>query len=308
MTLRYIDRATGHIDDYSLDTGTSTEITNTTVPEVYQGFFSGDGSRVFVQTIDTNNQINTVSASIPTTTAYADTGLLDIRFLPKNIVTLKPNGQSLFYLVSVSDGSIGYVSDLDGTKPSQVFSSGLSELLANWAGGNVTLLTKPSYSAEGYLFHLNTKTGLLTPILDNVTGLTALENQTGTYVFNSASGNGTVESSVYDEKKNSSRSVPLSALADKCVWSAKDTSLVYCAVPTNAAGNLPDDWYQGNIFLAGDNVWAINADSGVTNVVDFLSETNPNIDPENLALDSSERWLAFIDKEDLTLWALRIAQ
>ena len=83
---------------------------------------------------------------------------------------------------------------------------------------------------------------------------------------------------------------------------------MYCAVPTGVAGTLPDDWYQGNIFLPNDNIWTVNADTGVTNIVNFLSETNPNIDVENIVLDKGEKWMAFMDREDLTLWALRIAQ
>lgn len=307
-TLRYIDRATGHIYDYSFSAGTSTEITNTTVPVVYQGFFSPTGSRVYLETLDTNSQINTVSAPIPSATTSVPVGLGTFSILPKNIIALTTNSSSLFYLVPTLNGSAGYISALDGTKPSLIFNSGLSELTANWSNAGIGLQTKASASADGYFFNLNPKTGVFIPIIDSTLGLTTLENPSGTFIFGSATANGSLSSFIYNEKQNSSQKITLNTLADKCIWSTTNTNAIYCAIPTSISGTLPDDWYQGNIFLAGDNIWKISADTGITNVVDFLSATNPNIDAENLTLDKNEKWLAFMDKEDLTLWALRVNQ
>ncbi len=306
--IRYVDRATGHIYDYSFDTGTSTEVMDTTIPKVYNALFSSAGTRVYLQTLDVNGDIATLSAAVNATTT-GPTSLGDTRFLPKNVFSLAQNGSSLFYLVSVTSGSLGFVSAIDGTKPSQVWNSSLDELLAKWQSTNVMIQTKASASANGYLFSLNTKTGAYVPIIHNISGLTALENETGTFVFGSASGNGTVESFIYNEKQNSTRTIsPLGTLADKCVWSSINKNDIFCAVPTSVVGTLPDDWYQGNIFLPSDNIWKIAADTGVTNIVDFLSERNQSIDAENLVLNSNEKWISFMDKEDLTLWALRISE
>ncbi len=307
-TIRYVDRATGRVYDYSFDTNVTTEVTNTTVPQVYQAYFSNTGTRVFLQTLDVSGDIETMSAAVNATTT-GPVALGDVRFLPKNIISLSPNDLSLFYLISTTNGSMGYISAIDGTKPSEVFGSALGELISRWQSTNVTLQTKASASADGYFFGLNAKTGGLTTIVHNVAGLTALENNSGTFVFGSASENGTLESFIYNEKENSMKTISsLGTLADKCVWSAENPDTVFCAVPTTVAGTLPDDWYQGNIFLPSDNVWTINADTGVANVVDFLSERNQNIDVENPVLSGNEKWFSFMDKEDLTLWALRIAQ
>ena len=305
-TLRYIDRATGHIDDYSFDTGTSTEVTNTTIPKVYQGSFAGGGARAYLQTIDENNQIETLSASVPLTEVAGPVALTNVTFLPKNIISLATHSNSLFYLIPTTNGSAGYESNLDGTKSLQVMSSGLSELVSGWQSATITLATKPSSLVGGYFFDLNTKTGNLSPVLRNISGLTALENSLGTFVFGSSSRNGTVQSFMYNEKTGATRILSLETLANKCVWSVKDTNIIYCAVPSNISGTLPDDWYQGNIFLSSDTIWKIAADTGITNIVDFLSTRNQNIDATNLVLDGNEKWLSFTDKEDLTLWALRL--
>ena len=308
-TLRYIDRATGHIYDYSFDTGVTTEISNTTIPKVDEGAFSAIGTRVYLETLDASNQIETISAAVPEATTTGTIGsLTDVTFFPKNIVSIAQNLSSLFYLVPTTKGSAGYTSALNGTKSSQVLDTALSELISKWQGKNITLLTKASASAPGYFFDLNTKTNTLNVILHNIAGLTALENPTGTFVFGSASANGAIESFVYDEKKDSSRTISLNTLADKCVWSASDVNAIYCAVPISTSGTLPDDWYQGNVFLADNDIWKIAADTGTTNIIASLSQMNPDIDAENLTLDGKEKWLGFIDKEDLTLWALRIAQ
>lgn len=305
--LRYIDRGTGHLYDYSFALASSTEITNTTVPKVYRGFFSGNGGRVYLQTLDASKQIETMSASVSTTT-IVDGSLGDIRFLPKGIGSFAANGSSIFYLVSNANGSVGYTSSTSGATASPVFNSALGELSAGWQGKNVTIETKPSAYASGYFFDLNPKTGALSTVLHDAAGLTATENPTGLFAAGSSFSNGSLSSFVYDEKNHAAKSVPLNIIADKCAWSVVDANTLYCAVPGTVSGTFPDDWYQGNTFLAGDDIWKINASTGVTNVVDFLSTRNQNIDVENLVVSPKENWIAFINKEDLTLWALRIAQ
>ncbi|HUD04043.1 MAG TPA: hypothetical protein VMR73_00940, partial [Candidatus Paceibacterota bacterium] len=100
--VRYIDRATGHIYDFSIETETKTEVANTTIPKVYQGYFSPNGSRAILQSLDDNNDIQTVSANIPTnatSTFFASStnlNLTDVRFLPKNITSLSIGNKSLF--------------------------------------------------------------------------------------------------------------------------------------------------------------------------------------------------------------------
>jgi len=306
-TIRYIDRATGHIYDYYFDTGVTTGVTNTTVTKVYQGSFAASGSRVYLQTIDENNQIETLSASLPPTATTSPVALAAVSLLPKNIISFATNGASLFYIVPSANGSVGYKGNLDGSKSSQVMSSGLSELVAKWQSPTITLATKPNAGVGGYLFDLNTKTGNLSSVLRNITALTTLENPAGSFVFGSNLNNGTTESFIYNEKTGAARVVSVTTLADKCVWSNMSENIIYCAVPASISGNLPDDWYQGNVFLSGNNIWKIAADTGVTNIVDFLSNRNQNIDATNLVLDKNENWVAFMNKEDLTLWALRVS-
>ena len=150
---------------------------------------------------------------------------------------------------------------------------------------------------------------MMSTLIRDVAGLTAIENSVGTFVFGSDFSNGTFGSFIYNIKTGTYRNLSVSALADKCVWSEINTNDIYCAVTTSTPnGTLPDDWYQGNIFLDANNIWKIDATTGVTNVVDFLSERNTNIDAIDLSLNQKENWLSFMNKKDLTLWALQINQ
>ncbi|HUD04267.1 MAG TPA: hypothetical protein VMR73_02125, partial [Candidatus Paceibacterota bacterium] len=196
----------------------------------------------------------------------------------------------------------------DGQNRSDVFNSALEELSSSWPkSASVFLLTKPSASIGGYLFLLNQQTGTLSTVLSDMLGLDTIENSDGSFVFGSEINAGALHSFMYDTKAGTLRAISLTTLPEKCVWSINTTTEIYCAVPQSiTSNNLPDDWYQGSLFLDGDDMWKIDATTGETQVVNFLSGENPNIDAENLFLDQNEIYMGFTNKKDLTLWALRL--
>ena len=99
-------------------------------------------------------------------------------------------------------------------------------------------------------------------------------------------------------------SLPVATIADKCVWTADD-STIYCGVPVAPPNNVayPDDWYQGAVPFS-DQIWKIDVTGRFAQLVlDFPTQTNETLDAEALAIDPSNTELVFVNKNDGSLWA-----
>jgi hypothetical protein len=97
----------------------------------------------------------------------------------------------------------------------------------------------------------------------------------------------------------------LNTLSDKCVWSKKFKTTVYCAVPQSIPrGTYPDDWYRGTVSFS-DNLWKIDAASMETDLILNPSfEGGGDMDMTRLDIDGNDEHLIFLDKNDLSLWEL----
>jgi len=108
---------------------------------------------------------------------------------------------------------------------------------------------------------------------------------------------------IYSFRTGESRALGLRTLPEKCAW-RKDSARVFCAAPKNVLGLLyPDAWFQGEISF-NDQVWEVNAESGVTALLfnPALFVDGLEIDAIKLALDLSEKYLFFVNKKDSFLW------
>ena len=98
-----------------------------------------------------------------------------------------------------------------------------------------------------------------------------------------------------------------SSLAEKCVWSVKNPDLVYCGIPSNNIGpGEPDNWYRGMTHFS-DRIWFFNTK---LNTSEILAEPesffNVKIDLIEPRLSPKEDYLIFENKNDLSLWALKM--
>jgi hypothetical protein len=96
-------------------------------------------------------------------------------------------------------------------------------------------------------------------------------------------------------------------LAEKCIWSIQKRSTLYCAAPAEGIGNgEPDLWYKGMTHFT-DRIWRFDTDTDFSDVLsDPKKDFNISIDAENLFLSPKEEYLFFQNKNDLTLWALKL--
>ena len=303
------------------------EISNTTIPKVYESFFSSNPDIAIFRSLDEasdaiiskeaylvksiDSASTTSTSTIVATTTYTGTPYVTKTSLLQTDIknlALSPNSQKLLYLFTNADGGTFVLSNLDGTKPVKLYSSPLGQWLVDWPNEKgAVITTKPSGIANGISLLINTTTGILSKIASG-NGLTTLVSPDLSQALVGTSGDGSVPylSSV-TLKNNSTVNLSLQTLPEKCVWSHTEKSIVYCAVPENIpVGTYPDSWYQG-LVLFTDNLWKINTSTGVSNIVAlFTKGYGKNFDAINLQLSSDDSYLIFTNKSDLILWGYNL--
>jgi hypothetical protein len=297
-SLRYIEKANGHLYNMVIDTKTQTKVSNSTIPSIYEAFLDGKASSVIYRYLSTDNTVSSYLATL---------GSASGEFLPSNITDLSISGDknSFFYLVKNSNGVVGLTKSFNETKTNSVFNSAFSEWISQWVSGQkIFLTTKASYNTDGSVFSLNTTTSSITKVFGGVPGLTTLANNDGSLIlYNSTTDTGP-RLGVFNVNKHTTIDLGLYGLPEKCVWS-NDNISIYCAVPKVVTGTqYPDFWYQGLISFDDYFVKIDTTTNENSTIADSTEETS--VDGTKLFLNTSENQLFFINKKDYTLWSLDI--
>jgi hypothetical protein len=298
IEVRYIDRQSGNVYAYRAIARSLTRISDKTLPGIQTASWLSDGSLALVRFLapDANGSEHLDTYALPST---GGNGFFLSEDLDEAVVT---GTNSLLTLTASTDNSIGTLMNSDGSNSSQVFTTPLSSLVVYSAGNTFIAATKPTSELAGYAFSINPSSGLFTPILGPLQGLTVLPNPSGTQVLYSYTDGTNLHMGVLNLSNGSSISLPLATLAEKCVWTS-DGSALYCAIPTSLSGNLPDDWYQGATSFT-DRIWRIDLSTRLaTLALDPHAAGHVNIDAVNLTLDPQNQVLVFRNKKDSSLWA-----
>lgn len=318
VTARYIESGLGHIYETPLATLAETRIVNETRPRIAEAFFGNNGKTVVVRYLDTEYDsefiatrvLNLLSGSATTSSPFIKTEEV---FLPNYIpflAVVEDNTEKLFYITSGLTASTGSLATFRGASTA-IFSSSFTEWLPQFPNQNlVTLASRPSSNVPGSLFFLDTKTKALTKVLDGLNGLTAKVSRDGTRVLYSTTREGRPELFVYDAAKKESTYLNLQTLPEKCAWSAKEVTTVYCAVPQAVDEALyPDQWYRGTIAFS-DKMMRIDTLLRTSPKTVFIpSEYRaPELDIINPVLSSDDSFILFMNKESGTPWVYRIAE
>lgn len=300
VLVSYIDRQSGNVYAYSENAGRIIRTSDKTLPGIESAFWLPGGQAAFVQYLSGADfsTVNTYLLQANGTNGF---------FLPQDLSGLDVSSSGILALASGVNGSVGSKERFDGTHAAQVFSTPLSSVRASFAGKNQYLVfTKPSGLLEGDAYLVGTS-GLFSRIAGPLLGLSALASPSGKWVLVSYSEAGVMKMELVAAATGAVTPLPLGTIADKCVWTT-DSSAIYCGVPVNppAAGVYPDDWYQGTAHFA-DNLWKIDVAGRYAQLVlDFTKETGGSLDAESLAVDPSGSTLAFINKNDGSLWSYRL--
>jgi len=307
--LRYVDRVTGNIYQTFADKIEERKFSGTLIPKVYEALFGNSGNSVIMRYLKTDNRtIETFVGTLPQEILGGDsTGENELRgtFLTANItdMSISPDGKSIFYLFNSGETTVGTILDIASGKKTQAFDSAFNEWLSFWPGSKtVTLTTKPSYVAPGYLYKLDLTAQNLVRVLDSVYGLTALLSPDGKMVLYA---DNSLALNIYHTDTKISESLGVRSLPEKCVW-GKGSDIVYCSAPKIVLGtNYPDAWYKGEVSF-DDQIWKIDPVLGTASILLDPGTVNEgvNVDGTKLALDSEEKYLFLVNKKDSFLWEM----
>jgi len=315
-TALYMERATGHIYKINLDGTNSVRLSNATVPKSFEAVWSYKSDKMAVRYFEDpapgsiNLAVKTFLASIGHLLKATSTSEAELKglALPSSVseIAVSPAEDKVFYLNNLgNDGVEGVVADFGNKNQKKIFELPFGEFNISWpTKDNIVLLTKPSAKAEGYLYFLNQKTGVLTRILGGIKGLTAVVSPDGEKIVFSGIGREGTESKVYNVKNKTVSNLGFAVLADKCAWGRKNKNMIYCAVSAKKPdNNQPDGWYQGVVSF-DDGVWSKNISTGESK--NILSRFGADI--MNIFVSSDENYLIFTDKNDGTLWSLKLKE
>ncbi len=310
--IRYVERANGHVYEAKTTSNDAPyRISNTTIPKIYEALWVQNGDGVILRYLK-DGVVQTFYAALdPESDSTTERELTDGTFLPADIdaIAVSPAEDKIFYITKNSLGSTGARSNPNGTSRAQLFTSPAREWSALWeTAGDIVLYTKPSANIGGYAYVLDASTGKRDRLIGETNGLTVLPNHDGTFVLFSKIANGRIGLNYLSTEDKTVKELGVSTLPEKCLWSAKNESIIYCAVPDllNFA-NYPDSWYQGVVSFT-DNLWKINIETGETTIIlNPPSVAERTMDITNLTLDDSEQYLLFTNKKDLSLWLLDLS-
>ncbi len=317
--LRFVERATGYVSDADPSGGMLGRLTNTTVPHVYEAQIGTNGA-IVERNID-GGVATAFADTVGQASSTAPAVLLQQR-LPNNIETLamNPSGTQLFYILPNAAGNAaGFTARADGSKPVQVFSSGILGWQAQFlSDGHIVLVQNASEEAQSYAYEL--QNGQLSPLTGAVNGLTFLPRaSSANFIY----GQSDTQLTLFAKNATTTLTLPIRTIADKCVWDpprptqktvGKKTvttmvqlPIVYCAVPELPPGaNFLDHWYRGEAHTT-DAWWKVDTSTGAVALV-YTPDTNLSLDVENPVADPTGNYISFENAADKSLWLLRIAQ
>lgn len=308
QTIRFVERANGHIYETATSTLELVKTSNTTISKIYEALFVTKDSLLLRGLYGSSDTISTLIGREQILASTSTEKTLLTKELDRDLkqLALSPSKNKIFTLQNSSP--TGRISNPDGSGSVSVFDSEFKEWLISWPTEKlITLTTKASAFVEGFMYSVDTTSRNMQKIIGNRFGLTTNMSPDGQKVIYSESISESTYLSVYDLSTKTSRPLFFRTFAEKCIWSNSSRDIVFCAVPENiATGDYPDIWYLGLISFS-DNVWKINIKTGETKLIANLFELGKEkIDAVNLVLNNDDSYLVFNNKIDLSFWGLKL--
>lgn len=307
---RYMESETGNIYNAPLAIISKARLTNTTIPKVREAIFMPNGEMVVARYLDDDGvTIKSFSGKInlpKIATGTSTEGELQGEFLRDNIVNIVSTEENkIFYTVVENNGALGILANADGSKPTKVFSSAIREWLPQWLKGNSLYInTKASSGSPGHIFKVNTSNGDQTKIIGGILGLTSnFDPKNSDFIYNDNS----LKLFSYNLKTKKSSELSLKTLAEKCAWTNEPDLTIYCGIPDKVEpAEYPDDWYKGIVSFK-DELWKIDmVTGGLTLITQFNETTSKYLDIINPKVSKDGNYLVFINKNDMSLWSVRV--
>ena len=195
----------------------------------------------------------------------------------------------------------------NGSSPRTLFSSAFTDWRLSRLGNNLLVSTKASVGVAGYAYSLPVGGGGLSRLLGPLNGLSAVASPTGGLLLYSYFGNGQAHLFTKNVARNTVSEILPATLAEKCVWSSKKVGVFFCGTPINGlSGAEPDNWYLGRSHFT-DYLWQFDTNAEIAKLIaEPKTEFALDLDISEPKLSPNEDFLLFINRRDLTLWAVRL--
>ncbi len=308
--IRYTDRATGHIFDATMPIRgvgqlAKKRITNNTLPQIYEAIFRADGAAVLLRGLqEEGDTIENISLTLTPPTSTSTDALWSVSAASLRGQVDSPSagtGNTLVYALRDTGAIMSSTFQGEGIKT--LWSSGFTSWRTSKFGANTLVFTKPSAAVPGYAYSVSSA-GALTKLLGPLNALSAVGNSAGTRLFYSYI-SGPYKMAVYNVTQETSEEISPATIPEKCVWSTKDAESFFCGTPSEGlSGTQPDDWYAGKTHFS-DYIWQFNAATQTSSLI-MQPKANFDVDLDvyNPALSLDESYLIFMNKTDLSLWAV----
>lgn len=296
--LMFVDRVTGYVYGHTVESGKTYQISNTTIPGIFDAYIWAGGDRIVMRYLDADRKtIVSILASIPNVQEGRDPEpLIDTTYLPQNIssVAVSKNLSTLSYVVPGSNGSTVYSLSLRGT--TRVADSPFSEWTLSYGGEQLYATSRASAYVEGTTVALPSFSSI-------VGGKTGLLTTPGTNAFINSMW---TPSGVATFGISAAKTISLSikTLASKCVGAIAPYFI--CGVPQSIpeyVEGFPDDWHQGR-FTFSDDLFVANAQTGESYALYSFPNTFGQIDVTYLTTNPTSDLISFIRKQDSSLFLL----
>jgi hypothetical protein len=307
---RFVERAKGNAYETEAKNIRPQRLTNNTIPQIYNAYWTKNGNQLVGQYLRDQEKVQTFLGNVKD--KVGGDGELQTQFLNGTVgdVVFSPNNSQVAYINQTEIGSSVITSNLSLQQKLEIFSSPLNDWLIDWPEqNNLIISSKPAKDIDGLSQTINLKTGEEKLILSDKKGLTTLYSSDLKRVIYSESNKNSFDAYVLSIETNQSLPFRFNTLPEKCVWSQVEKTTLFCAVPeTISASDYPEDWYLGTKSFK-DEMWKTNVETGETVYLSNLSnDAGEDVDSYKMSLSSNEKFLTFLNKNNLKLYTLQIAE
>ncbi|HEY4511034.1 MAG TPA: hypothetical protein VJG29_01530 [Candidatus Paceibacterota bacterium] len=297
--VRFAERETGHVYEFSFETGEKVRLSGTTVPAVTEALFSGNGEIALFRYLEDDSSVRNAVGILPATSTDS---FKKVHFLENDAyaISFSPNSKELFYLRKEANGSQGFVMGSEGGNRRSVFSSPLTEWSSVWVSDTVLYLVQKPGPGAGIVYRLNPKTRELKNFGIGE-GIAAIIPTAPLTLASPLQGEEVGPLQRFSEVSGFSGQEVLQTIPDKCAVEKKS---LYCASPTSASIPLVGrvlNWYRGE-FTTIDQLSYTNASGTPSTFGEFSQE----FDIDEIDVVTQETFLAFRNKKDGALWGYRL--
>lgn len=298
--LLFVDRPTGYVYAYNRELLKIYQISNTTIPGIYDAYIFNNGENIVLRYENTENHtIVGILAKIPKVKENEQAKPLEnIQNLPQEVtsVAVNKNKTLLSYLVTGGENASIYTISSKGV--ALIGTSPFKEWALSYGGDILYATSKPSAYVEGQ----TVKIPSFETVLGNRTGLMSLVSPTGIFLNSMWSSDGL---KTFLSKNSNQLVLSIRTIANKCSWG--DNEYLICAVPKllpKKTEGLPDDWFQGRYFFEDDIVTVNAITSEITPLYSFNQENKEIFDVTKITTSKNNTFISFIRKQDASLWLL----